>query len=178
MYTFTEALKASIRLSSGNSTYSVHTIDNMQVVIQDDAVVAAGSIYGVTSINILGSPSVYIHSDLLAAPEYVQRFVLYHELGHIRLGHVKAASSTKERVKRSISNMFTMSIRNPMSLFGVVHKDEAAADAYAVSCIGKEGAVRALTYIDQEVKKHRWMRGTSRELSLRIEQISKGGDAY
>ena len=78
---------------------------------------------------------IRVNQQFMNLDENTQKFILYHELGHIHYGHNKQDQETNERNKRKRKLYFR---------FGLVPKEEIQADLYAAKMIGKENALKAL----------------------------------
>jgi Zn-dependent peptidase ImmA (M78 family) len=80
--------------------------------------------------------SINVNNDFMNLDENTQRFILYHELGHIYYNHNKESKEENESNKRK---------RKIYRKFGLVVKQEIQADLYAAKKIGKKNAVKAIT---------------------------------
>lgn len=130
-----ESIKAAVRIAKGESRFRIATIGHRNVVVQTDAVLAAGSAYGVASRNGLGYPTIFVEEALLYADINVQKFIVAHEEGHLEL-HMEGGSA----IKHLISNQS----RPYKALFGAVDKRELEADLYAAKLVGVDVAIRGL----------------------------------
>ena len=82
-----------------------------------------------------GEDGIYASQALLDSP--IRDFVLAHELGHIKLGHLDKGvgeSLMVHNLKRAFGNK-------------AVLRREYEADAYAASIVGKDNAIAALQYM-------------------------------
>ena len=71
-------------------------------------------------------------------PNFVQRFVLYHEIGHYKNGDVKIEN--KKNAKK----------KNILRSLGISNDMEFKADAFAAEHIGKMTCINALTWMMKE----------------------------
>lgn len=71
-------------------------------------------------------------------PEFVQRFILYHEIGHFKNGDV------------NIDNKKNLKIKNALRSFGISNDMEFNADAFAAKHLGKQTCVNALVWLMHE----------------------------
>jgi Zn-dependent peptidase ImmA (M78 family) len=78
---------------------------------------------------------IKVNNDFMQLDENTQRFILYHELGHIHYKHNKETIEENEMSKRK---------RKMYRRFGLVVKQEIQADLYAVKMIGKANAIKAI----------------------------------
>jgi Zn-dependent peptidase ImmA (M78 family) len=76
---------------------------------------------------------IYVNQQFMEQDENTQKFVLYHEFGHIYYGHNK------------VDNSITNFKRKIFHRFGLVVKQEIQADFHAVRLLGKENALKAIT---------------------------------
>lgn len=76
---------------------------------------------------------IFVNQQFMEQDENTQKFVLYHEFGHIYHGHNK------------LDNTITNLKRKLFHRFGFVVKQEIEADFHAVRLLGKEKALKAIT---------------------------------
>lgn len=87
-----------------------------------------------------GRISIVVDDEFYALPEQVQRFVFFHEKGHLELDHLEQpGNGTKRRVEAFKK--------------GSVCPNELEADAYAAEIVGTDHAVAALFYLESYYKK-------------------------
>ena len=99
---------------------------------------------GVTELKLTNGKSIYVivHDKLFdEAPEYVQRFFIQHEIGHIKCGHLE---NGKRRGQTKINYIYR-----------IFHSDftEFEADWYAARKVGLD-AVRAIKWVIEFCKKN------------------------
>ena len=71
-------------------------------------------------------------------PKFVQRFIVYHEMGHFKNGDVSAG------------NKKNLKIKNALRSFGISNDMEFNADAFAANHLGKRTCVNALIWLMRE----------------------------
>ena len=109
-------------------------------------------------VNTTSGPIILIDRFYNDLSDIGKKFALYHEIGHVKLGHLNNLSeeesdkNLKARIKGD----------------GTQLKIEFDADAYAASCIGIENAISAL----REFKHVNPL--SAREVNKRIKQLKEG----
>lgn len=96
---------------------------------------------------------IYVDDFYFMFPDYVQEFILYHELGHI--------------VNKHTDSVLDIRIHNLRRLFRV-DELEIEADAYAVKYLGKEKSLKALMYLHNRIHLPMLSR---REIKKRIRRV-------
>jgi Zn-dependent peptidase ImmA (M78 family) len=137
-----------------------------EIILSDDEVMKAGCVDAVTTV-FPDKSVIYITADMIDALQedgQVERFELYHELGHIHCGHYdtglvdNGSEPDSERLSR----------------------EEQEADSFAASYLGAEAAesaLREMLRVRAQVDKRLGVNGTPvsvkaiRELRVRIENI-------
>lgn len=71
-------------------------------------------------------------------PNFVQRFVLYHEIGHYKNGDIR------------IENKKNMKRKNALRSLGISNDMEFKADAFAAKHLGKNTCIKALAWMMKE----------------------------
>lgn len=101
-----------------------------------------------------------------------QKFILHHEQGHIKLGHL---DKYKKEGRTTHSNLVDRKITEIM---GGVQQEELEADDYAASVIGKEKAFYALSMVGALYIKAKGK--PSKEIIARMKRIDpmKGGEKH
>ncbi len=100
--------------------------------------------------------SIRVNQQFMNLDENTQKFILYHELGHIYHGHNKQSYEVNARNRRK---------RRLYAKFGLVPKEEIQADLYAVKMLGKENALKAL---NQSLKSLKVKEFITRKLIVKI----------
>lgn len=169
-----EATKASARIASGNSDYRYETVNGVNVIVQDDAVIAVGSLYGVATKNELGEPVVVVSEDFFELPENVRNFVLAHEEGHVKLHLEEGQSTAKEVIVSHAKNIF----RGIQAKAGKVDQRELEADMYAVGKVGVDAVIEGLYHLREAVESKFGRTLGVKEIDNRIVVIKalKGGE--
>lgn len=148
------AAKAAFIFTSDRSVRQAYHVlyDEYEILIDDFWLVANGIMMGGASLKneIVVSYSTMINDDL--AP-----FIIYHEVGHIELGHsnITKAQARTYMMKRAITQLWKVDQR------------ELDADKFAASKIGKENAIKALELL-REMRKGT---STEREVKMRIKAL-------
>ncbi len=100
--------------------------------------------------------------DYIWWPDVVKSFVFYHEIGHIKNGHLDTMVTNGITTRNGFLN------RSKLLYQGKVDKDEIEADAYAASVIGNKASIEALQWVKTQL-----IGGSSkREIELRIKALS------
>lgn len=79
--------------------------------------------------------TIRVNQQFMNLDHNTQKFILYHELGHIHYGHNKQSYELNMKNKRK---------RRLYNKIGIVPKEEIQADLYAAKMLGKENALKAL----------------------------------
>lgn len=96
-------------------------------------------------------PFIMINSLLLECPEELQRFVLYHEIGHLVNNHIFLSEDAKKRTGQENMEAVGQELLN-RATNSVIDKRELEADAYAISIIGWESTVKCLRWIREIIE--------------------------
>ena len=116
--------------------YPSEQIEDVDVIVDNGFVRKTGCMIGISFKDTFsGINKIAIEENL---PSYVKEFVLNHELGHIRLGHVDAAVRENQQqalyvIKRSLSR--------------TIDSRELEADRFAYERVGRETSLKALMWM-------------------------------
>jgi hypothetical protein len=109
----------------------------------------------------LAAPVIVLPDNFDSFNIAVKDFLLFHEMGHVMLGHLTYKISTRERISDRISN-----IRN-----GSIQGIEKEADEYAVAKIGIEQTLAALAIMDETFPNKPEFKLVKTELKLRYSYL-------
>jgi Zn-dependent protease with chaperone function len=128
-------------------------------------------LYGVAAVNTLGMPTIFVSEEFFELSAFVQEFVLYHELGHVHLGHIQ-----KPTFKSNVKGYFRNSVRSVSPHFGHVDEKELEADRFAAEQMGSVGrSMMALGWIMEDSIKKFGRGAHVKEMKLRINALLQGG---
>lgn len=119
-------------------------IEGIPVIKSPDMVRSLASVMACTTgVNTIYGTTIRVicvddYFDL--APENVQEFVIYHEIGHIKNKHFENATDKFA----SFKHIFKRNLK--------LTTEEAEADLYAYNKVGKENSIFALEYITNNFK--------------------------
>lgn len=163
-----EGVKAQYRMATMETEVSQATINGVDVMVQDDAILATGGLYALAGKNLFGESQIFVSNELLTAPEHVQNFVVAHEQGHIELGHLpEGQMSFGQLVEGQAKNM----LRGVQGAIGQVDKRELEADAYAAEKVGVDNAIIALIDIKYAAIEKYGRTATIKEIDNRINAL-------
>lgn len=144
--TFTKkVIAATIRIASGKSEFRGDYFIGIPVVVQDDFVISAGSMHAASGRDWFNRPTIFVTEEFFELPQHVKEFLIYHEFGHIHLGHIHEMT-----VKNMINNTLKNSVRNYRTLVGKVEQNELDADRFAAEQIGVGRAMMAMNWLAED----------------------------
>lgn len=115
----------------------VHKGKPIYEVKSDKVIHCAGFAFSAVSLNLAESKYLIVVDELFKnSPKYVQAFMRYHEIGHIKLSHVDSTEGSN--IKNYINRVLGI---------GKQSRNEYEADAYSAAKVGYDTAIKAITWI-------------------------------
>ena len=152
------SIKASVSLAKGIQVQHKYVFNQVQVAIAEEyglagtgnsnipfAVVTKGELYAFIKSNI-----IVVNNAFLTLSKATQECLLWHEIGHVKLGHLDQKRSHFLYILERI-------FKEPQI--------EIDADGYAIDKVGKEKFISALVELNQHMK--------TRAIRKRIERIKR-----
>lgn len=145
-----EVIRASYNMTASPKTILASDLvnlleDDIPVIKYTDRVHSIGSLFAICGSlqNFNGElkPAIFVDEYFNELPETVKDFLMYHELGHIKLKHFEG-NNQKNSFINELKNSLYVIKRN----FRIELK-ELQADNYAVKQIGKEKSIESLNYL-------------------------------
>lgn len=168
-----EAVGAQYRMATDNTNVEYANIEGVNVVVQDDAIKAAGSMYGVAGKNVFGEPNIFVSKDIFEAPSYVRNFIVFHEQAHVKFHLHENSGDAKVELKRLIKNYGDNVARSWMAKRDMVSPKELEADMYAAEQIGFRRAISALHFLHAKVQEKYGNIAGTREIENRIKALKE-----
>lgn len=132
--------------------------NNRIITRSSDLLAANGLSLAAAVLKLDGQPMVVVDDDFYALPKGVQDFAFHHEVGHIKLGHLKHGVQMMKQRKKDFKA-------------GRVQKEELEADRYAADQVGTDAAVAALFYLESHFRQLVGTCITTKELRRRAEAL-------
>lgn len=158
-YTFTETMRAAASAATFITPDKTLEVEGVTLNFKvDDAILASRGLVLGAAMNSSIGPFIIL-SKKLQDDEQLTNFVIAHEVGHILNGDLEKISPSQvmNNIKRCCSSMA-----------GKVQPEELAADAYAVSQVGKKVAI---TSLKKMMTSEKMPASSRREIANRIRAI-------